>query len=101
MKETVMYDKEKVVEAYELIITSILKDLNTYEKVIVLTNCLLNASEDILPTELKEGSTQLLSNGKRISRELIRHEDNLGLNVAYHSHIIMNFLNKEIESDND
>lgn len=96
-----MYDKEKVVDTYDLIITSILKDLNTYERIIVLTNCLLNTSEEILPDDLKNGSTQLLSNGKRISRELIRNEDNLGLNVAYHSHIIMNFLNKELEDENE
>lgn len=92
-----MYDKDKIVASYAYVMDEVFKDLNNTEQALVLTNCLLGVAKNYLPPELKKDEVNLLSNGKRISFELVKNENNLGLNIAYHAHLIINLLNDKLD----
>lgn len=96
-----MFNEEKIINTLSTINETCFFDLNNIEKTLVIANLLLMEAEEFLPPELKEDSKRILSNGKRISYELLKHEDNLGLSMAMKAHIIISDINKEMDEIDD
>lgn len=93
------YNEDKIIGAVASINDISLEDLNDAEAFLSLCNSLLAYSEKHLPKELDKDSTTILSNGKQIAYELLKHEDSIGLNVAYHVHRIIAIVNKGLIDD--
>ena len=95
-----MYNEDKIINTLSIIQDTCFNDLNNLEKILIISNLLLIEAEEYLPQELKKDAKQLLSNGKRITYELLKHEDNLGLNLALNAHIIVSKVQEEVEGIN-
>lgn len=85
-------DKDKIVSNIALIKDQIFEEdyLTDEEKLIILCNLILDVSIKHLPTDLKADGTNILSNGKRISYHLLKDTDNIGLQIALKTHLIIN-----------
>lgn len=64
------------------------------EKLIVLCNILLDVSKNHLPFELSNDADKLLSNGKRVSFELNENPENVGLFIAYKTHLLLSMVER-------
>ena len=82
-------DIEKVVATIDTIDTTCFDSLNSQERLVVISNLLLKEAEDYLPDELQKNAVNLLSNGKAIAYELLKYEDNMGLDLAMKAHMIL------------
>lgn len=96
-----MFNEEKIITTIGTIQDTCFFDLNNIEKILVISNLLLIEAEEYLPSELKKDAKQILANGKRISYELLKHEDNLGLNMAMKAHVLVSDINKEMDEIDD
>ena len=85
-------DKDKIVSNIAFIKDQIFEEdyLTDKEKLIILCNLILDVSIKYLPTDLKAEGTEILSNGKRISYHLLKDSDNIGLQMALKTHLIIN-----------
>ncbi len=92
-----MYNEEKIISTLSTIQEICFTDLNSVERILTLSNLLLIEAEVYLPPELQKDSKQLLSNGRRIKYELLKFNDNLGLNLGLMAHTIISDINKQLE----
>lgn len=95
-----MYNENKIIDTLTIVQDTCFNDLNSLERMLVISNLLLIEAENYLPEDLKKDAKSLLSNGKRISYELLKHEDNVGLNFALKAHYLISDIHKEIEGGN-
>lgn len=93
------YSEDKIIGAVATINDISLEGLNDAESILSLCNSLLVFAEKHLPKELKDDAQTILSNGKQVSYELLKHEDSLGLNIAYNVHRILAITNKGLIDD--
>lgn len=68
--------------------------LNRAEQLLVVGNLLLSQAAYFLPRELKEQHVNILSNGKRIAYEIANYDNNLGLDLAFKAHLIIQAVNQ-------
>ena len=94
-----MYEEQKIIAALSAVEELGLSGLNDIERIVVLCNALIVEAEKRIPNDLKKDAQQILSNGKRVSYELLLHEENFGLWLALKSHEIISVLHKEFEID--
>lgn len=92
-----MYNKENIVNTTAIVLDSAFDGINSVERLLVIANLLLKESEIYLPDELKKDSELIVSNGKRIGFELMKYENNLGLNLALKAHLIIALVNEKLE----
>lgn len=94
-----MYNEDKIINTLSLIQDTCFGDLNSVERLLVISNLLLVESEYHLPSEVKQDAQNLLSNGKRVHYEFLKFDDNLGLKLAIKAHEVIAEVNKEIENN--
>ncbi len=94
-----MYNEEKIIETLSIIQDSCFTDLNNYERILVISNLLLLESVKYFPPEIEKEANNVVTNGKRINYEMLKFEDNLGLNLAMKAHLIVSDITKEAEGD--
>lgn len=93
-----MANEERIIQTISTIEETLFDSLKNTEKLLVLSNLLLTISTNYLPKELQENKVNLVSNGKAISYELLKHIDSHGLNLAMKAHHIIDIANR-IESN--
>lgn len=91
-----MISEQKIIGSLSTIGDVCFLDLSKIERLIVIANLLLQEAENYLPDELKKDAQLLLSNGKRINYEKLKYEDNLGINLAIYSHLILSEVEKNL-----
>lgn len=96
-----MFNEEKIINTLSTIQETCFFDLNNIEKILVISNLLLIEAEEYLPSELRKDAKQILANGKRISYELLKHEDNLGLTMAMKAHVLVSDIHREMDEVNE
>lgn len=64
-------------------------ELNDAEKLIILSNLILDIAKVYLPSNIKDDATNILNNGRRIGLELQIDPYNLGLQLALNAHLIV------------
>lgn len=96
-----MYNEDKIVSTLQIIQDTCFPDINRFERLFVIANLLLMEAEEYLPSEIKKDAKGVLSNGKRVHYELLKYEDNFGLNLALKAHTMLARIQKEIDGDID
>ncbi|AND75252.1 hypothetical protein FDH01_gp091 [Acinetobacter phage vB_AbaM_ME3] len=89
-----MINEDKVIHTISTIEETLFESLNDTEKLLILSNLLLTISTNYLPKELQENKVNLVSNGKAVSYELLKHIDSFGLNIAMKAHHIIDLANR-------
>lgn len=89
-----MINEDKVIHTISTIEETLFESLTDTEKLIILSNLLLTISTNYLPKELQENKVNLVSNGKAVSYELLKHIDSHGLNIAMKAHHIIDLANR-------
>lgn len=87
-------NEEKIVTGIATIQETVLDSFNDREKLLVLSNLLLDISKKYLPEKLAEDSVNLLSDGKSVAYQVMTHTNNPGLNLALKAHHIINIANQ-------
>lgn len=87
-------NEEKLIESISTINDTIFHNLNNTEKLLIISNILLEISMDYLPNDLNKDRISVVSNGKSVAYELMKHVDNNGLNLAMKAHHIIDIANK-------
>lgn len=94
-----MINDDKIISTIASINDNCFENLNKTERLLVISNLLLTESINYLPPELKEKSVDLVSNGKAVAYEMIKHQNNLGLDLAFKAHLIIKDVNNLIEGN--
>lgn len=89
-----MINEDKVINTISTIEETLFDSLTDTEKLLILSNLLLTISTNYLPKELQENKVNLVSNGKAVSYELLKHIDSYGLNIAMKAHHIIDLANR-------
>lgn len=84
-----LYNEEKIAESISIINDTVLTNMSNSDKLLVLSNMILNISVEYFPTELQDNKTSVASNGKSVAYELMKHVDNVGLNLAIKAHHVI------------
>lgn len=92
-------NEDKIISTFDSVRSISFEDLNDRESLLVISNLLLNISEKYLPSFLKEDSTKIVSNGKRISYEMVKNPDNFGLNLSLVAHQLLSLSENEFNND--
>ncbi len=82
-------NEEKIVEAINIINDTALDGLTDREQLVVLSNIILSISRKHLGKDLQKDSISIVSNGKSVAYELMKHVNDLGLNLAMKAHHII------------
>lgn len=90
-----MYNEQKIIAAIATTKDTIFEDLSKLEQGLVLSNLLLDLSREYLGEKLKKDSVDLVANGKRIAFSLVKNPEDVGLLIAYHSHMILQQIAKK------
>lgn len=92
-----MINNEEIIATISYINNNCFEDLNNAERLLVISNLLLRESVIYLPPELKERGTDVVSNGRAVTYEMIKYQNNLGLDLAFKAHLIIKDVNNLIE----
>ncbi len=95
-----MYNEEKVIESISIIQNTCFTDLNPYETILVISNLILAESVKYFPSEIEKDALKIISNGKRINYELLKYEDNFGLNLALKAHLMVADMQNQVDGNN-
>ena len=91
---TMTIKTDEVIATVSYINDNCFENLNNLEQLLVISNLLLSQSINFLPSELKEDHINLLSNGKRVAYEMANYPNNLGLDLAFKAHLIIQSVNQ-------
>lgn len=89
-----MIRPECVVENISTIKETCFDGLSKSEKLLILSNLLLTEASDFLPEEIKKDATNILASGKRIVYEKLKFEGNVGLELGFKAHQIIDIAQK-------
>lgn len=89
-----MINEEKVINTISTIEQTLFESLSDAEKLLVLSNLSLTISTKYLPKDIRDDKVNLVSNGKAVAYELLKHVGNPGLNLAMKAHHIIDIANK-------
>lgn len=95
-----MINEENIITSTSTINDTVFDTLSNPEKLIVLANLLIDTSINYLPMALRKDAVNIVSNGNRVSYELIKYPDNNGLLLALRAHLIIDTANNIINGEN-
>lgn len=82
-------NEEKLLANLSLFKDTIQSDLTDEEVLMLVANICLDVSVKYLPKGLTEEPVRLVSNGRSVTYELMKHTESKGLNLALKAHHIL------------